>query len=343
MATKEKEKTTVPAKSGNGEPTDKTTTVVNPLALYKRDVVDAVAAKVHQYIQNGEMNLPTNYSPNNALKSAWLILQNTVDKDKKPALTICTRNSVANSLLDMIVQGLNPGKKQGYFIVYGNTLVFQRSYFGAMAVAQMVNPDIGDFAYAVVYQGDKFKYGIEKGKKVIHTHEQDLENVDKKNIVAAYCIILDKKGDPMKTEIMTWDEIKQAWRQSKMNPIDDKGEIKTDSTHGKFTADMALKTVINKACKIIINASSDNTLLLERINRNEDLADAAAARVEIEENANLGEVLTIEAEAEQMPVESGVDESPPQSDEPTVEKTEEPKETPKKEEPDKKPERIPGF
>jgi recombination protein RecT len=58
---------------------------------------------------------------------------------------------------------------------------------------------------------------------------------------------------------------------------------------------MCLKTVINKCCKLIINASSDNALLLDRINKNEDLADRAEVEAEIEENANTGAVLEIEA------------------------------------------------
>ena len=92
---------------------------------------------------------------------------------------------------------------------------------------------------------------------------------------------------------MTIDEIKQAWRQSKMNPLDDNGNIKAGSTHGKFTGEMALKTVINRTCKAIINSSSDNALLLERINRAEDLADRADAEMEIEEQANTGDVIDI--------------------------------------------------
>lgn len=278
--------------------TPATRQTTDPISLVKRDVVDVVAAKVNQFIQRGELNMPQGYSVNNAIKSAWLTLQQVADKDGKPALAVCTRDSIANSLLDMVVQGLNVGKKQGYFIVYGRALSFQRSYFGSMAVAQMVNQRIGDFAYAVVYEGDTFKYGIKNGRKTITEHEQELSNVDKKKILAAYCIIMDKDDNPIKTEIMTIDEIKQAWRQSKMNPFDEKGNLKDSSTHGKFTAEMALKTVINRCCKAVINSSSDNALLLERINRNEDLADRAEAEAEIEEVENTGEVLEFPAQTQ---------------------------------------------
>ncbi len=263
------------------------------LAMQAKSFVDIVEAKISELVKNGQLDMPKDYSVDNALKAAWLVLQAAEDKEGNKALEVCTRDSIANSLLDMIVQGLNVGKKQGYFIVYGKTLTFQRSYFGSMAVAQMVQPKIADFAYAVVYEDDIFKYGIQNGRKAVVQHEQELKNIDKRKIVAAYCTVFDTAGVPIKTEIMTFDEILQSWKQSKAKPFDDNGNLKESSTHGKFTADMALKTVINKACKTIINSSSDNALLLERINRNEDLADAAAAQAEITEHANVGEVLEI--------------------------------------------------
>jgi len=266
------------------------------LALMKRTVVDAVAQKVGEFVKNREIDLPAAYSVGNALKAAWLILQETEDKNHNKALDVCTKDSIANAMLDMVVQGLNPIKKQVYFIVYGKTLTAQRSYFGSMAVAKMVQPLIDDFAYAVIYDGDKFEYGITHGKKSVIEHEQELCNVDKKNIAGAYAIALNKAGEPVRTEIMTISEIMQAWKQSKLDPVNDNGDIKASSTHGKFTADMSMKTVVNKLCKAIVNASSDKALLLERMNRAEDLSDRAAAEAEIEAQANTGEVIDITAQ-----------------------------------------------
>jgi recombination protein RecT len=274
------------------------------LALMKRTVADAVALKVNEFVKNHEIDLPSSYSVGNALKAAWLILQETEDRNKAKALDVCTKDSIANAMLDMVVQGLNPIKNQVYFIVYGKTLTAQRSYFGSMAVAKMVQPLIDDFAYAVVYEGDTFKYGIKNGKKTVLDHEQELENVDKKNIIGAYAIALNKAGEPLRSEIMTIEEIKQAWKQSKMNPINEKGGVKADSTHGKFTADMSMKTVINKLCKSIVNASSDKSILLERMNRAEDLSDRAAVEAEIEDQANTGNVIDITTEQQSTDTKS---------------------------------------
>lgn len=286
MATpKEAEKNkTVPAKTASSE---------SNLSMTKKTFVDVVAEKALGFIQRGELQLPKDYSVNNALKSAWLKLQSIEDKDHKLALTVCTHDSIANSLLDMVVQGLNPAKNQCYFIVYGNKLTCQRSYFGSMAVTAMVEPRIGEFALGVVYEGDIFKYTIKNGKKEVTAHEQNLESLDNKKIIGAYAIALDKEDKPFRTEIMTIAEIHQAWRQSKMNPFEG-DKLKESSTHGRFAGDMAKKTVANRLCKLIINASSDNALLLDTINRMQEMIDEITVKEEIEEQENTGPVIEIE-------------------------------------------------
>ncbi len=250
----------------------------NALALVKKDVVDVVGKKVQEFVSRGELHLPPNYSVENAMKSAWLILQNTFDKDKRPVLQVCTRDSIANALLDMAVQGLNPAKKQGYFIAYGKQLVFQRSYFGTMAVTKRVAGAKDIFA-ELVYKGDEFEYGIQRGNKIITKHIQRIENVDPDNIVAAYCTII-FDDDRQFTDIMTWQEIQKAWSKSKMNPD------KEGSTHKEFAQEMARKTVINRACKRYLNSSDDGSLLMQHINREDEVVVEAEVEAEIAENAN---------------------------------------------------------
>jgi recombination protein RecT len=267
----------------------------NALALIKKDVVDVVDKKVQEFVSRGELHLPPNYSVENAMKSAWLILQNTVDKDKRPVLQVCSKDSIANALLDMAVQGLNPAKKQGYFIAYGKQLVFQRSYFGTMAVTKRVAGAKDIFA-EVVYKGDEFEYTIKNGNKYITKHIQRIENVDPNNIVAAYCTII-FDDDRQFTDIMTWAEIQKAWSKSKMNPE------KEGSTHKEFAQEMARKTVINRACKRYLNSSDDGSLLMQHVNRADEVAAEAEVEAEIEENANQ-ELIDVEyevAEEEEIP------------------------------------------
>lgn len=281
----------------------------NQLAIVKKDVIDVVATKINEFQSRGELDLPPDYSPANAMKAAFLVLQDTVDRNENPVLTACTQNSIANALLTMVVQGLNPAKKQCYFIAYGKDLAAQRSYFGNMALAKRVDPTIDDFAAEVIYKGDVLKYEIVRGKKVISKHEQEFGNIDKTKIIGAYCMVIRVDGSVKDTVLMTMDEIKQAWKQSKTKPVDDKGDIKAGSTHGKFTADMCLRTVINRACKPIINSSSDATILGKVIHEADTLTVEAEFREELEQNANkelidmsTGEVLS-EPEGKPQPTD----------------------------------------
>lgn len=260
----------------------------------KAETVDIVAAKVRKFLEDGELRLPANYSPENALKSAWLALQAAETSDHKPVLEVCTKPSIANSLLDMVVQGLNPAKKQCYFIPYGQQLSCQRSYHGTMAVAEMVNQTIEDIVAEVVYEGDSLKYHIERGQKVIDEHQQTLDSVDAGRVKAAYAIVFYRDGR-QRTTLMTFAEIKQSWRQSRMNPFDDKGQIKPTSTHGKFTAEMCKRTVISRACKPIINSSDDSYLFQQAVHRTDDIATDIEVAEDIAQNAN-GEIIDVTPE-----------------------------------------------
>jgi recombination protein RecT len=230
--------------------------MANDLALIKKDTVDVVASRIKEFQEKGEIHFPPNYSPENAMKSAWLILQETKDRNGNPALEVCTRDSVANALLDMVVQGLSPAKKQGYFIVYGNNLSFTRSYFGTMAVTKRLN-GVEDIFAQVIYEGDDFEFTIQKGTKKIVKHSQKLENIDINKIVGAYCTIIYGDGKEF-TEIMTKKQIDQAWSKTKM---------KSNSVQREFPEEMAKRTVINRTCKLFTNTSDDSDLLIESFNR----------------------------------------------------------------------------
>jgi len=273
----------------------------NDLALIKKDTVDVVANKVKQFQEKGEVHFPANYSPENAMKSAWLTLQNTQDKNKRQALDICTKDSIANALLDMVVQGLNPAKKQGYFIVYGNQLVFQRSYFGTMAVTKQVT-GAESIDAAVIYEGDEVDYEMNSGRVTNLKHKQKFGNINKENIIGAYATITFDEKDQYH-ELMTMEEIRQAWSQSQMWGKDQQVE-KKGSTHDNFKQEMAKKTVINRACKKFMNSSDDRSLVMNHFNRQDEVTEEAKWREEVSQNAN-GEVIDIEYQESNTTVSEG--------------------------------------
>lgn len=234
-------------------------------AVIEKNIADNILNRVKSLSETGGMQIPKNYSAENALKSAWLILQNTVDKDKRPVLEVCKKDSIANCLFDMVVQGLSPAKKQCYFIAYGNQLTLSRSYFGSIAVTKSLKNIKEVFANAI-YKDDVFEYELDlnTGLKRITKHEQKFQNIDNSKIVGAYAVITRDNLPPF-IEIMNMSQISNSWKMGKQ-----KGE---GDVHKNFSEEMAKKSVINRACKIFWNTSDDSDLLIEAIHRSTDVED----------------------------------------------------------------------
>ena len=251
-----------------------------PVVKEEANITDNVLNKIQKFQSNGQIYFPNNYSPENALKSAWLKLQDVKDKNGKLALDVCTRESVANALLNMVIQGLTPMKNQCYFIPYGNQLTLMRSYFGSITVAKQFG-EIEDITAEVIYEGDKVETEIKRGKTLIKTHTRSFENINKAKIVGAYATIL-YKGDAEESIIMTMEQIRNSWKKSKLNP-DGK-----DSTHSLYTEDMCKRTVINKICKYYINTKDDSNLnmIKQAFETSDEELKESEVEYEIQENAN---------------------------------------------------------
>lgn len=257
-------------------------------ALLQKDITDQVTKKVLVMKQQDGLALPASYSPANALKSAFFTLQGVTTSYKdgsQPALEVCDKSTIANALLDMVIQGLSPAKNQCYFIVYKNTkkntfeLQLQRSYFGTQAILKRLS-SVKDIWANVIYEGDKYVIGIHKGREVLESHETKFENRDNK-IVGAYAIIETYEGQQILTT-MTKKEIDASWSHAK-----------TDKVQKEFPQEMAKRTVINRAAKAFVNTSDDSDLLIESINNttaNEyhDETERKEAEIidEIDKNAN---------------------------------------------------------
>jgi len=250
-------------------------------------IIEKAQVTILDYEKKSQLTLPEDYALDNALKSAYLILGETLDKNKQPVLKTCTEASICNALLDMAVQGLNPGKKQCYFIAYGTKLLCQRSYFGTMAVAKQV-AGVSEIWAEVVYKGDILEYEITSGRKSIKSHTQKLGDVNGENIEAAYCVLTFENGKASYTEIMTIDQIHKSWLKSRA----DLGS--PAAVHSMFPEEMCKRTVISRACKKYINSSTDNNLFLEHFHRSSEEQTEEEVAEEITENANQ-KILEIES------------------------------------------------
>ncbi|HAM87084.1 recombinase RecT [Limosilactobacillus mucosae] len=224
----------------------------NQMAVMQKDITDQVSNRISQ-LQDDGLALPKDYNPQNALKAAWFKLQQTKDRSNRPALQVCTRSSIANALLDMVTQGLSPAKTQCYFIVYGNEVQLQRSYFGTIAAVKRLS-SVKDIDAQVVHQGDEFAIGADElGRINVTKFVPKFENLDKP-IKGAFAFIELANGDVHYT-VMTQKQIMTSWGQSRQHNVQQ-----------KFADEMAKRTVINRAAKMYINTSDDSDLLTGSIN-----------------------------------------------------------------------------
>lgn len=265
--------------------TNQTQSATKAVQKYE-NISEQVLARIEDFQKSGGMVIPKDYSVENHMKSAWLILQATTDRSGQQALAVCTKESIANALLDMVLQGLAVSKKQGYFIVYGNKLEFQRSYFGTIALAKRTGGIKTEPVANVIYEGDEFIYTIDpKTARIsIVKHEQKIENIDNTKIKGAYALVTLADGTTQVT-IMSMAQIRAAWGQ---------GATKGNSpAHKNFAEEMAKKTVIGRACKAIIN-SSDDAWLYE--GKSDDMDGDNATR-QREATTSAEKVVVVDAES----------------------------------------------
>ena len=250
-------------------------------------VTDETLGRIKELEKSRQLIIPPNYSAENALKSAYLILQETKAKGEtsKSVLETCSRASIGIALLDMVIQGLSPAKKQCYFVPFGRKLTLMKSYMGTMAAAKLI-PGVKDIKAHCIYEGDEFKtsYNFKTGAIEITSFNPSYENVDFNKMKGAFCVIVGEDGI-LHTEIMNMKQIEQAWNQ---------GQMKGNSpAHKNFKDQMAKKTVINRACKLYVNTTNDSGLFAESFNKTEDLTSEDVIEIndnqvieDIEENAN---------------------------------------------------------
>ena len=201
---------------------------------------------------------PDSYAIENAIKSAWIEISSKGYADN------CNRISILNSMMDMIIQGLNPIKEQCYFVNYGGKLKLIRSYMGSIAVTKRLCSEVASVNAEIIYDGDELDFEIKSGVKFIGKHIQKFGNIKKENIRGAYAVAVDHNRNQIAADIMTWDEILASWERSQKRgdgqPII-KGELNPKSDHAKHPSRFCLRTVINRLCKQLISATDDKELL----------------------------------------------------------------------------------
>ena len=221
---------------------------MNQLIKMQKGITEAVGKRI-KVLEDEGLALPEQYSAKNALSSAFFTLQKVYGIEK------ATQESIANALLDMVTQGLSPAKTQCYFIVYGNELQMQRSYFGTVAALKRLT-NVSKVKAEVIHEGDVFEIGSNEDMEMIVTKfEPKFENMNKP-IIGAFAMIKLEDGSINYT-VMTKEEIDKSWQQSRN---------KNNKVQQNFGQEMAKRTVLNRAAKMFINTSDDSDLLTGAIN-----------------------------------------------------------------------------
>lgn len=243
----------------------------------KNELVEQVLGRVNDYTNNGNFVLPKDYAVENALRAAYFIIGETIDRDKKPALDVCTPASVGEALFRMVMQGLDPVKSQCYFIVNGNKLSMRRSYLGAIAVGKRV-AEVKDCPAVVVHEGDEFEFEVVNGRKKVTHHKQTLESLDKP-IAGAYAICEFTTDREEYVDIMTIKEIRESWKMSQNQ--------NNNKLQSQFGPEAAKRTIINRTMKPVINTSSDANLYQKDLKEDNEIEETT--HEVLESNTKIGE------------------------------------------------------
>ena len=139
-----------------------------------------------------------------------------------------------------------------------------------------------------------------------------MENIDISKIRGAYATVILQDGT-VDVEIMTMPQIRAAWEMGHGG-----GATKA---HKNFTDQMALKTVINRACKLYISTSDDGGLVEGRatyegqdpskVNKEQKIAEKGSKKkLDIDEAEVVSEEPKTEAPAPEKKSEPAPEEKP---------------------------------
>ena len=181
--------------------------------------------------------------------SMALKLSEIKDKTGRPAIEVCSQESVMQVAQEVIVKKLDLMKNQAALIVRGNKLMLQSQYQGNVARALALNPFLSHFNFVPIYTNDKVDIEIGKdGSYNIKNHTTSFANIGNNNIVGGYVRAVKKDGSVYMTEVMTMEQIKIAWSKSSNSSL---------SVHKEFPLKMVRKTILNSLCSWLINTTGE--------------------------------------------------------------------------------------
>ena len=224
-------------------------------------VTQIINQAINQYtkmVENNVFDIPDNYSYKNAIQAARYLITKPIESGPnkgKAIIDICTPQSILKTIMEMAQKGLNPDKKQCYFIPYGNTCTLSISYQGNVALAKRGGEDIGEIYGYAVYKDDvlDLSFNPKRGVFEIDSYQPDISKWTKSDIAGAFAVITDRAGDVKYTEYMTMEQIQDAWNMG--------GAKGNSPAHKNFPDQQAIKTVKSRAVKSFVNTADDSEIV----------------------------------------------------------------------------------
>lgn len=223
---------------------------LNPLKEFKNDVANSLATKnisdkiienAIALMNNEQIQAPKGYNVGNELKLAYYKILAVKD------VQLCTKDSIANALMECAIQGLSTQQNQCYFIKYGNSISLQRSYFGDIALLKRTGLVVDVYAN-VIYEGDIIETGFDEyGMECVIRHETKFGNQDNK-IIGAYAVAVGV-NKYKRYAIMTRRQLENNWKLSKSR--------QNSSFLNDFTEEASKRTAIRRLVKMILNTAID--------------------------------------------------------------------------------------
>lgn len=199
----------------------------------------------NDYVRKNNIILGQGYDLPKAMNSLYLNLLQVKDKNQRPALEVCSEVTIREAVMDCVNKELNVSKAQGYYIVYGDKLQFQPSYFGLSKMAR----DLAgvNIMSNVIREGEEADVESRIDGSLVVRHKPSIKCLNNK-IIAVYAVATDvSSGRVVNSDIMSVEEAKKSLAKSKTG----------GSVAKEFEHEMLRKVVERRLAKHFINKSDD--------------------------------------------------------------------------------------
>ena len=171
---------------------------------------------------------------------------------KEPKIRNAKPESVVAAMMACVHLNLMPNTPEGlaYIIPYGDSIQFQVGYKGLVKLAQR-SGQIKSLNAELIFEGDEWDVELGTERKLTHKPNFDVDRTDYSKVTHAYMTAVLINGDRV-FEVMTRKELDKIQNSSKAQS--------GDTPWKKWPAEMAKKSVVKRATKLLPSSDEDTRL-----------------------------------------------------------------------------------